>query len=84
VFSNRLLLGGIAFELAFAFTLIYAAPFHHLFGTASLSPNQLLTVAPYPFIVWGADELRRAAQRYRSLRRSTVTRDSQRVASEHL
>jgi calcium-translocating P-type ATPase len=70
VFTNRPLLGGIAFELAFAFTLVYAPPLHHLFGTASLSLNQLLLVTPYPFIVWGADELRRAAVRRRMARRS--------------
>jgi hypothetical protein len=33
------------------------------FGTAALTPAQLLTVLPYPFIVWGADELRRFALR---------------------
>jgi calcium-translocating P-type ATPase len=65
VFSNPLLLAGIGFSLAFAFTLIYLPPLHHLFGTASLSLNQLVIVVPFPFIVWGADELRRAVVRYR-------------------
>ncbi len=59
VLTNRLLLLGIAVELGFAFTLIFAAPLHGLFGTASLSPGQLAIVVPFPFIVWGADELRR-------------------------
>jgi hypothetical protein len=27
--------------------------------TAALTPSQLATVAPFPFIVWGADETRR-------------------------
>ena len=60
VFSNRLLLWGIAFELALS-----AAD--HLRAAASRSartpprsePHMLLFVAPFPFIVWGADELRR-------------------------
>ena len=59
VLSNRFLLGGIAFSLAFSVLLIYAPPLHGFFGTAALSPAQLATVAPFPFIVWGADEARR-------------------------
>ena len=61
--SNRFLLGGIAFSLAFAAVLIYLPALHGLFGTAALSPAQLATVAPFPFIVWGADEIRRALLR---------------------
>jgi calcium-translocating P-type ATPase len=59
VFSNRLLLWGIAFELALAAVLIYVPVFQSLFGTAALPATDLLIVAPFPFIVWGADELRR-------------------------
>jgi hypothetical protein len=59
VFSNRLLLWGIAFELALAALLIYAPPFQSLLSTAALSPADLLFALPFPFIVWGADELRR-------------------------
>jgi calcium-translocating P-type ATPase len=58
-FSNRLLLWGIGFELVLAAVLIYVPAFQQLLGTAALSPVQLLFVAPFPFIVWGADELRR-------------------------
>jgi calcium-translocating P-type ATPase len=65
VFSNRFLLGGIGFSLAFAALLIYAPPLHGFFGTAALDPAQLATVAPFPFIVWGADELRRLLVRRR-------------------
>ncbi len=57
VFSNRYLLGGIAFALAFA------AALNNLFGTAPLTAGQLATVLPFPFIVWGADELRRLLMR---------------------
>jgi calcium-translocating P-type ATPase len=59
VFSNRLLLWGIAFELALTAMLIYVPVFQGLLGTAALPATDLLLVAPFPFIVWGADELRR-------------------------
>jgi magnesium-transporting ATPase (P-type) len=66
VFSNPRLLGGIGFSLAFAAAIVYLPALHRLFGTAALDPAQLLTVAPFPFLVWGADELRRAIVRRRS------------------
>jgi calcium-translocating P-type ATPase len=66
VLANRLLLWGIAFELALAALLIYAPPFHALLGTASLTADELLFVLPFPFIVWGADELRRWRRRRRA------------------
>ena len=59
VFSNRFLLGAIGIALAFAAALIYIPALNSIFGTAPLAPAQLATVAPFPFIVWGADELRR-------------------------
>jgi magnesium-transporting ATPase (P-type) len=65
VLRNRPLLYGIAFELAFAFTIVYLPQLHRVFGTADLSPRQLLFLLPYPFIVWGADEFRRALVRRR-------------------
>jgi hypothetical protein len=65
VFSNRQLLGGIGFSLAFAAAVVYLPALHGVFGTAVLSPAQLATVTPFPFVVWGADELRRAVLRRR-------------------
>ena len=59
MFSNRLLLWGIAFELAPAAILIYAPPLQSMLSTAALDIDMLLFVAPFPFLVWGADELRR-------------------------
>ena len=59
VFSNRLLLAGIGVALAFAAVIVYLPVMHGIFGTASLTAGQVATVAPFPFIVWGADELRR-------------------------
>jgi calcium-translocating P-type ATPase len=57
--SNRYLLGAIVAELALAAVFIYAPPLQSLLGTAGLPPHDLLFLLPYPFIVWGADELRR-------------------------
>ena len=64
--TNPLLLAGIAVELAFAAALIYSPFLHPIFGTAAVEPRQLAIVAPYPFIVWGADEARRWVGRHRA------------------
>lgn len=69
VLSNRRLLGGIGFSLAFAAAIVYLPPLHRVFGTAALTPAQLAVVLPFPFIVWGADELRRALARHRAAER---------------
>ena len=82
VFSNRFLLGGIAFSLAFAALLVYAPPLHGFFGTAALAPAQLATVAPFPVIVWGADELRRLLVRRRRSPRPSSWHDRDRPFSE--
>ncbi len=66
VFSNRLLLWGIAFELALAAMIIYLPPLQDLLSTAALPPEMLLITLPFPFIVWGADELRRYLIRRRA------------------
>jgi hypothetical protein len=47
--------------------VVYLPVLHSVFGTEALSPAQLALVAPYPFIVWGADEIRRfLLRRYRA------------------
>ncbi len=68
VFSNRLLLYGIAFELALAAAIMYLPTLQSLLSTAALPPDALLLTLPFPFIVWGADELRRWALRSTSRR----------------
>jgi magnesium-transporting ATPase (P-type) len=61
--TNPLLLWGIGFELAFTAALIYVPFFQDVFGTAALDPTHLALLAVFPFVVWGADELRRARRR---------------------
>ena len=75
ILSNRLLLWGIAFELVFAAAVIYLPPLQSVFGTASLGVDALLFVLPFPLIVWGADELRRARLR-RRVHGDSVSRSS--------
>ena len=57
VFSNRYLLAAI---------FVYAPPLQALLGTAGLPVHDLVFLLPYPFIVWGADELRRWLVRRRA------------------
>jgi calcium-translocating P-type ATPase len=66
LFTNRLLLIGIAAEVAFTFSLIYLPQFQAVFGTAPLQPLDLLVLATFPVVVWVADELRRAVGRRRA------------------
>jgi magnesium-transporting ATPase (P-type) len=68
LFTNHLLLLGIAFELVFAALLIYTPVAHRLVGTASLPVEVLLLVLPFPVVVWGVDEVYRWW-----LRRSSVS-----------
>jgi magnesium-transporting ATPase (P-type) len=63
VFSNRLVLAGIAFELAFSALLIFVPQLQEVFGTAPPPPSDLLILILFPLVVWGCDELRRAAIR---------------------
>ena len=65
VFSNKLLLWGVLFELVFAAAVIYLPPLQTLFGTASLGVPELAMLAAFPIIVWGSDELRRWVLRRR-------------------
>jgi magnesium-transporting ATPase (P-type) len=63
LFTNPLLLWGILFEVVFAAAVIYLPPLQPIFHTAPLGPVELATLAPFPLIVWGVDELRRAYRR---------------------
>ncbi|MGE5239247.1 MAG: cation-translocating P-type ATPase [Chloroflexota bacterium] len=59
VFSNRLILGGIAFELALASLIIYHPLGKSLFGTAPLGFDTLLMFVPFGFGLVLADEVRK-------------------------
>ena len=59
VFSNRMLLWGIASELVFLVALVYVPVLQDVFGTAPLGATEIAILTTFPFIVWGADELRR-------------------------
>jgi magnesium-transporting ATPase (P-type) len=72
VFSNGMLLWGIAFELIFVGALIYVPVFQPIFHTAPLGFTELALLATFPFIVWGADELRRYLLRARTVSSSAV------------
>src|SRR5581483_10889362 len=63
LFTNRMLLWGIASEIAFAAALVYLRPLQRIFGTATLGWVDVALLLPLPFLVWGADELRRARLR---------------------
>jgi len=65
VFTNRWLLAGLGVSIVFAAVLVYAPPLHDVFGTASLALWQVALVLPFPFVVWGVDELVRALLRRR-------------------
>jgi len=65
VFSNRMLLWGIAFELAFAAAIVTLPGVATALGMA-LPPLQQLAVLPlFAVVVWGVDEIARAIRRHR-------------------
>ena len=84
VFSNQWLLAGIASELTLAAAIIYLPPLQQLLSTAALPPRLLLVTVPFPFIVWGADELRRYLLRRadRRPRPATAADEQLRAAAE--
>ncbi|MGH3342941.1 MAG: cation-translocating P-type ATPase, partial [Carbonactinosporaceae bacterium] len=74
IFTNPLLMWGIAFELAFTALLIYTPPIQHVFGTTALPPDVLALIAPFPIIVWGTDEIRRWMIRRRDITQTVESR----------
>ncbi|MCK9925968.1 cation-transporting P-type ATPase [Frankia sp. Mgl5] len=63
LFTNKLLLAGIAFEIVFAAAVVYTPGLQRLLGTTAVPPPDLLLLLPLPAIVWGTDELWRAWRR---------------------
>jgi calcium-translocating P-type ATPase len=66
IFTNRLLLYGIAFEVAFAAALVYLPPLQAVFHTAPLNAPDIAILGTFAVIVWATDELRRWRIRRRS------------------
>jgi calcium-translocating P-type ATPase len=60
LFTNPLLLWGIASEIVFVAALVYLPPLQRVFATAPLGGVELAILLAFPVIVWGSDELRRA------------------------
>jgi magnesium-transporting ATPase (P-type) len=81
LFSNPLLGWGILFEVGFAAALIYTPPLQRVFGTSALGVAELGLLVPFPLLVWGADELRRAVLRRRSELAIAQVHDSARLGS---
>ncbi|WP_151082233.1 cation-translocating P-type ATPase [Nocardioides cynanchi] len=63
IFSNRLLVAGIAFELLVSGLAIYLPSAQSVLGTRALGWRELLVLVTFPVIVWGADESYRAVRR---------------------
>jgi magnesium-transporting ATPase (P-type) len=72
VFTNPVLLYGIAFEIAFAAAVVYLPFLHGILGTAAVSPSDLLLLLPMPVLIWGTDEIWRAARRRRARRQEAA------------
>jgi calcium-translocating P-type ATPase len=60
LFTNPMLLWGIAFEVVFCAAIVYLPLLQDVFGTAPLGVPELALLATFPVVVWGADEWRRA------------------------
>jgi calcium-translocating P-type ATPase len=63
VLGNRLLLLGIAFELALTSAVVYVPALQSIFGTQPLGPEAVAVLATFPVVVWAVDELDRARRR---------------------
>ena len=67
-FSNRLLLAGIAIELALLLILVYAPGLGEVFHTASLEARHWLFLLAWPFVILGVGEVGKALARRRDAR----------------
>jgi len=65
--SNRLLLAGIAFELAFAAFVVLVPGVHQALGMQLPPPWMLALMLAFPVLVWAPDEMVRAVRRRRAM-----------------
>ena len=79
--TNSLLLWGLAFEIAFAAAVTALPGLSSIFGTSTPPPAALALLIPFPFIVWGADEVRRWRLRRKAVRAECATGPAGRGAS---
>ena len=63
--QNRLLVVGIAVEIALLVALVYAPPLQRLFGLAPLGAAHWALLASFPFVLVGLEEARKALARRR-------------------
>ena len=70
VFTNRLLLWGIAFELVFAAAIVLVPGLNEVLGMALPPATQLAVLPVFPVVVWGVDEIARWIQRRGDERRN--------------
>jgi tetrahydromethanopterin S-methyltransferase subunit C len=61
------LLCGIVFELLVAGAVVTLPPLQTAFSTEVPAADALLLLLPIPFVVWGADEVRRYLARHHAM-----------------
>ena len=66
LFTNRLLLVGIAFELALLMAMLWLPPLQSAFHMAPLDPRMWLLLVVWPVVVVAAEEARKAVLRARA------------------
>jgi magnesium-transporting ATPase (P-type) len=62
-FTNRFLIGGVAFELALLVAILYLPPLQDVFHTEAIDPWAWPLLALWPLLVVAAEEARKAAFR---------------------
>ncbi|NJD57452.1 MAG: cation-transporting P-type ATPase [Nitrospirae bacterium] len=72
-FTNRLIFAGIAFELALQAFIVYHPWGNTIFSTHPLSLATWLVLIPFAFVLFFADETRKAVARQTQLRRSSMS-----------
>lgn len=58
-FTNPVLLWAIGADVVLTAAIVYVPPLQSVFDTTALPLWQVALVLPFPFLVWGADEVRR-------------------------